>query len=118
MTEVREMIFRSSIRERLVSTSSCTPSAKYSFSFSALRLVNGSTAIDLRGWAACGAPVGVTAANGAEFAAGIAVRLGRREYHHAPPARSNAAAASTSHARRPRARGEPVAAPTNEVGTG
>ena len=45
------MTLTSRIFVRLVMTSSCTPSAKNSFSFSALRFANGSTAIDFSPWA-------------------------------------------------------------------
>ena len=53
MTEVREITWRARIFDRCAMTSSVIPSAKYSFSGSALRLRNGSTAMDR----ARGAPV-------------------------------------------------------------
>src|SRR5215207_6426850 len=46
ITELREMTVRARIFERWAMTSSVMPSAKYSFSGSALRLRNGSTATD------------------------------------------------------------------------
>ena len=46
MTEPREITCRARILERCAMTSSVIPSAKYSFSGSALRLRNGSTAMD------------------------------------------------------------------------
>jgi hypothetical protein len=53
MTEVREITLRSLTRDNIARIVSVMPSEKYSFSGSALKLANGSTAIDLP-VAACG----------------------------------------------------------------
>src|SRR5215472_11741886 len=73
------------IRERSVVRSSLMPSAKYSWSGSLLRFVNGSTTIDSRG-ATSGCATEATAAEGVDVA------FGAGQTHHTMTAMTRAAA--------------------------
>src|ERR1035437_10257107 len=99
------MTVRSRIFARLVMTSSCTPSAKNSFSFSELRLANGRTAMDFSPSAEAAGVDGVGAeavfVSAADFDSGVDSFAAGRKGTEATSASTAVPKATRSHLGKP-----------------